>query len=64
VVGNELTGVSPEIVAAADMALEIPMYGTKQSLNAAVAFGIAVFDLARVFRGETRTYPLLPKTPI
>lgn len=55
VVGNELTGVSPEIVAAADMALEIPMYGTKQSLNAAVAFGIAVFELARLFRGESRT---------
>jgi tRNA G18 (ribose-2'-O)-methylase SpoU len=55
VVGNELTGVSPEIVAAADMALEIPMYGTKQSLNAAVAFGIAVFELGRVFRGEAST---------
>jgi tRNA G18 (ribose-2'-O)-methylase SpoU len=51
VVGNELTGVSPELVATADMALEIPMFGTKQSLNAAVAFGIAVFEMGRIFRG-------------
>ncbi len=50
VVGNELTGVSPEIVQAADLAIEIPMYGTKQSLNAAVAYGIALYDLVRVYR--------------
>ena len=50
VIGNELTGVSPELIAAADVALEIPMFGTKQSLNAAVAFGIAVFELGRIFR--------------
>lgn len=49
VVGNELTGVSPEYIAAADCALEIPMYGTKQSLNAAVAFGIALFALVRAW---------------
>ena len=51
VIGNELTGISPEVVAAADMAVEIPMFGTKQSLNAAVAYGIALFDLIRIWRG-------------
>jgi tRNA G18 (ribose-2'-O)-methylase SpoU len=50
VLGNEITGVSPEVVAAADIALHIPMYGTKQSLNAAVAYGIALFDLMRVWK--------------
>ncbi len=50
VVGNELTGVAPEAVAEADGALEIPMYGSKQSLNAAVAYGIAVFDLLRIWK--------------
>lgn len=50
VLGNELTGVSPALVEASDMAVEIPMYGTKQSLNAAVAYGIAVFDLVRVLK--------------
>ena len=49
VVGNEITGVSPQIIAAADMAIEIPMYGIKQSLNAAVAFGIALFEVVRIW---------------
>jgi 23S rRNA (guanosine2251-2'-O)-methyltransferase len=50
VVGNELNGIHPDVVALADLAIEIPMYGTKHSLNAAVAFGIAVFELARLWR--------------
>ncbi|HLF15311.1 MAG TPA: TrmH family RNA methyltransferase [Bacteroidota bacterium] len=51
VVGNEITGIRKEIVGAADMAIDIPMYGMKQSLNAAVAFGIAVFACARIAAG-------------
>jgi len=50
VVGHEVSGVRDEIVAMADLALEIPQYGAKQSLNVAVAYGIAVFDLVRCFR--------------
>ena len=50
VVGNEVDGVSEEVVAACDFACEIPMYGMKQSLNAAVAYGIAVFQLVEKFR--------------
>ena len=53
VVGNELTGVSRAVVDAADMAVEIPMYGVKQSLNAAVAYGVAMFELMRVLKGPT-----------
>ena len=53
VVGNEITGISPEVVAAADLAIEIPMYGMKQSLNAAVAYGIALFELVNVYRNGT-----------
>jgi 23S rRNA (guanosine2251-2'-O)-methyltransferase len=49
VVGNEITGVSPQIIAAADMAIEIPMHGTKLSLNVAVAYGIALFELVRIW---------------
>jgi tRNA G18 (ribose-2'-O)-methylase SpoU len=30
--------------------LEIPQFGAKQSLNVAVAYGIAVFDLVRRYR--------------
>jgi len=54
VVGNELTGVSPALVAAADLAIDIPMYGVKQSLNAAVAYGIAIFELVRIWQESKR----------
>jgi tRNA G18 (ribose-2'-O)-methylase SpoU len=50
VVGNELTGVRDELVQMADLALEIPQYGAKQSLNVAVAYGIAIFDLVQRYR--------------
>ena len=50
VIGNEITGVSKEIIEMCDLAIEIPMYGIKQSLNVAVAYGIAVFELAKISR--------------
>ncbi len=45
VMGNEISGVAPEVLACADQLIEIPMYGKKESLNVAVAFGIVVFGL-------------------
>ncbi|HLF20849.1 MAG TPA: RNA methyltransferase [Bacteroidota bacterium] len=54
VVGNEVTGISRGIVDQSDIAIEIPMFGTKQSLNVAVAYGIAVFELARIWRNNHR----------
>lgn len=45
VVGNEVRGLSPAILARADKILEIPMKGKKESLNVAVAFGIVLFSL-------------------
>ena len=48
-VGNEITGVSQELLDLCDMSIEIPQFGIKQSLNVAVAYGIAVFELRRVF---------------
>lgn len=48
VIGNEITGVSKEVIAAADMAVEIPMFGHKQSLNVAVAYGIVLYDCLRI----------------
>lgn len=50
VVGNEITGVSKEIIELADIAIDIPMFGLKQSLNVAVAYGIAVFELVRALK--------------
>ncbi len=48
VFGNEITGVSKEIIEQADMAIEIPMFGNKQSLNVAVAYGIVLYDCLRI----------------
>ena len=45
VVGNEVAGVDPGILELCDQVVSIPMMGVKESLNAAVAFGIAVYTL-------------------
>ena len=43
--GNEVKGVSQEVVSASDLVLEIPQYGTKHSLNISVSVGVVVWDL-------------------
>ena len=48
--GNEVEGLSEDAVALADSAVEIPMYGIKQSLNVSVAYGILVYHLIEEFR--------------
>ncbi|MBI2639646.1 MAG: RNA methyltransferase [Candidatus Sungbacteria bacterium] len=47
VVGNEVKGLPRSLVKAADKAVEIPMSGKKESLNVAVAFGIAAYQIHR-----------------
>ena len=42
VAGSEVAGVDPAILRAADAVIEIPMRGTKLSLNVAIAVGIAL----------------------
>jgi len=44
VFGNEVDGVSDEIILASDQVLEIPQVGTKHSLNVSVAAGIILWD--------------------
>jgi tRNA G18 (ribose-2'-O)-methylase SpoU len=45
ILGNEVWGVSEELLPLADGALEIPMLGNKQSLNVSVAMGVAVYTI-------------------
>ena len=45
ILGNEVEGVSPELLKLADHHLEIPMYGQKGSLNVSIAAGIALYNL-------------------
>lgn len=47
VVGHEVTGVSEAVLAAADEVAHLPMLGHKDSLNVAVAFGLAAYTLRR-----------------
>lgn len=54
ILGNELTGVPDELVHQCDMALEIPMYGTKHSLNVSVAAGVLLSSITARYRETNR----------
>ena len=45
VLGNEVGGLSKEILKYMDSIVEIPMCGKKESLNVAVATGVALFKI-------------------
>lgn len=42
--GNEIDGVSKELLSLADAVVEIPMHGQKESLNVSVSVGIILFQ--------------------
>lgn len=44
-VGNEVTGLPQSLIRRTDTVVEIPMSGRKESLNVAVAFGIAAYQI-------------------
>ena len=44
VFGNEVNGVSDEVMAMADGCIEIPQFGTKHSFNIVVSAGIVLWD--------------------
>lgn len=48
IVGNEKSGVDPGLIGLSDEMLALPMVGRKSSLNVAVAFGVAVYQLSFV----------------
>lgn len=43
ILGNEIDGVQPAVLQQSDYVVEIPMSGSKESLNVAVAAGIMLF---------------------
>ncbi len=47
VFGNEVDGVSNEVIEQCDLALEIPQSGTKHSLNISVCVGIVTWEVFR-----------------
>ena len=52
IVGNEYHGMQDHLVEMADIAIEIPMLGVKQSLNVSVAFGIALYEILQKFQQQ------------
>ena len=48
VVGTEVNGISKSLLKLADQIAEIPMLGSKESLNVSVAFGVAMFRMLNV----------------
>jgi len=54
IIGNEVAGVSAELLELAPLHVHLPMRGVKETLNAAVAFGIAAFEIARRIESSGR----------
>jgi len=45
IVGNEIKGVSKSLLKRADKIIHLPMAGKKESLNVAIAAGIAIYEI-------------------
>ena len=43
--GNEVEGISQEVINVSDMCVEIPQYGSKHSLNVTVCGGIVIWEV-------------------
>lgn len=46
ILGNEVKGVSQDVVNMCDYCIEIPQYGTKHSLNVSVAAGLVIWEFS------------------
>jgi len=47
--GNEVEGLSEDILPLLDLAIELPQYGTKHSLNISVCAGIVIWNIFNQF---------------
>ena len=48
IIGHEVDGITKDVLLCADVIIEIPMLGTKESLNVTIAFGIALYRILGV----------------
>jgi tRNA G18 (ribose-2'-O)-methylase SpoU len=53
VLGNEISGISPEILALCKQTIKIPMFGQKESLNVATAYGIIIYEIIRQYYAKS-----------
>lgn len=49
VLGNELNGVSDDVIAVSDECIELPQFGTKHSLNVSVCAGIVIWESSKPY---------------
>ncbi len=54
--GNEVDGVSEEVMNCVDYAIEIPQSGTKHSLNVAVSGGILLWEIYKQYRIKNKSW--------
>lgn len=54
VFGNEVEGVSQEVLDISDGCLEIPQFGTKHSLNISIAAGIVLWEVSSLLRVKAK----------
>lgn len=54
VVGNEISGVDPEVIALSNLVISIPINGANKSFNVTTAFGIAVYHLANIISTDLK----------
>ncbi|MCK4412879.1 MAG: RNA methyltransferase [Candidatus Eisenbacteria sp.] len=60
--GHEVAGIAEPLLAQADMVIEIPMLGRKNSLNVATSVGIVLFEVVRQrLRRNTGTQEAAPR---
>ena len=45
ILGPEVEGIEEEVLSMCDAVAEIPMHGTKESLNVSVAAGVVLYNL-------------------
>ncbi len=48
ILGDEVRGVSPDILEKSDVILEVPMIGKKESLNVSVTAGVVLFRVLNI----------------
>lgn len=48
VIGHEVDGITQDVLEECDVIAEIPMLGTKESLNVTIAFGVAAYRILGV----------------
>ena len=61
ILGEEVHGIPPVILAKCDRLLEIPMLGQKESFNVSVAAGIALWEITKSSLSGTRTHLRTPQ---